>query len=227
MNRTTIRSVFAALLSLALPGLSWANLTNTASASYKDAANNSYTATSNTVTVTVTAVPKPVITSGTTAAGDLGVAMSYQITASNTPTSYDATGLPAGVSVDTATGLISGTPTAAGSSTITLSATNAGGTGTATLTLTIRASAAITLTKSANPTSATSGTTVTFTIQYQNTTNGAASNVAITDVIPAGSTLVAGTITNGGVLSGSTITWTIGTVAGNGSGSVSFQAKVN
>jgi hypothetical protein len=45
--------------------------------------------------------------------------------------------LPAGLAVNTATGLISGTPTAAGTSTVTLSASKGGGTGYATLTLTI------------------------------------------------------------------------------------------
>ena len=67
------------------------------------------------------------ITSATTASGTVGSAFSYQITATNTPTSYGATGLPAGLSVNTATGLISGTPTAAGTSTVTLSATNSAG----------------------------------------------------------------------------------------------------
>src|SRR5205807_629155 len=91
---------------------------------------------------TALAGPKPVITSPTTASGQVGVAFSYQITASNGPIiSYNATGLPAGLSVNTATGLISGTPavgTDAGSSyTVTTSATNSGGTGSATLTLTI------------------------------------------------------------------------------------------
>src|SRR5258707_2593448 len=56
----------------------------------------------------------PVITSGTTASGTVGSAFSYQITATNTPTSYGATGLAAGLAVNTSTGLISGTPTAAG-----------------------------------------------------------------------------------------------------------------
>ncbi|MBZ5635739.1 MAG: family 16 glycosylhydrolase [Acidobacteriia bacterium] len=79
----------------------------------------------------------PAITSATTASGTVGSAFSYQITATNTPTSYGATGLPAGLAVNTATGLISGTPTAAGTSTVTLRATNSGGTGNATLTLTI------------------------------------------------------------------------------------------
>jgi Putative Ig domain len=89
-------------------------------------------------TLTVTIKPaKPVITSSLTATGQVGVAFSYQITATNNPTSFNATGLPAGLSVNTSTGLISGTPTTAGTSSVTISATNAGGTGSATLVITI------------------------------------------------------------------------------------------
>jgi hypothetical protein len=46
-------------------------------------------------------------------------------------------------------------------------------------------------------------------------------------VVPAGSTLVGGSITGGGTLSEGQITWNVGTVAGNGSGSVSFEVKIN
>jgi hypothetical protein len=81
--------------------------------------------------------PAPVITSALAASGVRDSAFNYQITASNSPTSYNATGLPAGLSVDTNSGVISGTPTAAGTSNVTISATNDGGTGSATLTLTI------------------------------------------------------------------------------------------
>ena len=54
--------------------------------------------------------PVPVITSSSTATGTQGTAFSYQIAASNSPTTYAAAGLPAGLSVSTTTGLISGTP---------------------------------------------------------------------------------------------------------------------
>lgn len=86
---------------------------------------------------------------------------------------------------------------------------------------------ALTLTKSASPASANSGQTVTFTINYQNTSSSNATNAVITDVVPAGSTLVSGSISNGGTVSGNTITWNLGTVAGNAAGSVSFNVIAN
>ena len=58
----------------------------------------------------------PAITSSLTASGTVGVALSYQITASNNPRSFNATGLPAGLSVNTTTGVISGTPKPNGTS---------------------------------------------------------------------------------------------------------------
>jgi hypothetical protein len=77
----------------------------------------------------------PVITSATSATGQSGSAFSYQVTATNSPTGFNATGLPVGLSINSETGLISGTLAAAGTSSIALSATNASGTGTAKMTL--------------------------------------------------------------------------------------------
>jgi Putative Ig domain len=79
----------------------------------------------------------PTITSRLSASGTPGVAFSYPITATNAPTSFAADGLPAGLSIDGTTGLISGIPSSAASSSVTLGATNATGTGKATLMLSI------------------------------------------------------------------------------------------
>ena len=79
----------------------------------------------------------PVISSALTASGTVGTPFNYTITATGIPTTFGATGLPAGLSVNTTTGAISGTPSAAGTSNITLSASNAMGTGTATLALSV------------------------------------------------------------------------------------------
>lgn len=79
----------------------------------------------------------PVITSAPKITATLGQDFSYQITANNAPTSFNATNVPAGLSVNTTNGLISGIPTAVGTSTIMLAAANGIGTGTASLTVTI------------------------------------------------------------------------------------------
>ncbi|MGW2620669.1 M4 family metallopeptidase [Streptomyces sp. NPDC001500] len=71
----------------------------------------------------------------------VGTAVSLQISASSTNSgslTYAATGLPAGLSINSSTGLISGTPTTAGSSSTTVTVTDAtGATGTAAFTWTV------------------------------------------------------------------------------------------
>ncbi|OGR49912.1 MAG: hypothetical protein A2X37_12035 [Elusimicrobia bacterium GWA2_66_18] len=89
-----------------------------------------------TVTYSATVSPAPVITSALSSTGTAATTFSYQITAANGPTSFNAAGLPAGLSVSTG-GLISGTPTIVGTSSVTISAANAGGTGVSTLTLSV------------------------------------------------------------------------------------------
>ncbi len=81
----------------------------------------------------------PSITSSLASSATVGIAYSYQITATNNPAGFNATGLPAGLSVNTNTGLISGTPTASGSYNVQISAMNSYGTGSAALVLTVSA----------------------------------------------------------------------------------------
>lgn len=71
---------------------------------------------------------KPNVSNGS-ATGQVGVAFSFQISATNSPTSHGASGLPAGLGVNTATGLISGTRSVTGTYPVTASANNTVGGG--------------------------------------------------------------------------------------------------
>ena len=79
----------------------------------------------------------PGVTSPSSAGGTLGTAFNYQIVGINSPTSYGASGLPAGLTLNPATGLISGTPAAFGVFTVNVTVTNASGSHTTPLTLDI------------------------------------------------------------------------------------------
>ncbi|OAM90441.1 TonB-dependent receptor [Termitidicoccus mucosus] len=97
--------------------------------------------TADAITATITAglPPAPVITSLLTASGTEGATFTYTITADNNPTSFNATALPDGLSVNTSSGVISGTLGygTTGTSNITISAGNLGGTDSETLALVI------------------------------------------------------------------------------------------
>src|SRR5437868_414602 len=69
----------------------------------------------------------PKISSKLTDSGTVGTAYTYSIKANQNPTSYNATPLPAGLSVNTTTGVVSGTPTRSGKYSISISAKNAAG----------------------------------------------------------------------------------------------------
>jgi PKD repeat protein len=135
-----------------------------------------------TLTINPAPVVKPTITSATTANGTVGTAFTYNITASGSPTSYAATGLQSGLSINPTTGVITGTPSSAGTSSVTISATNSGGTGSATLTLTVSAAPVVAPTiTSATTASGTVGTAFTYNI----TASGSPTSYAATG-LPSG-----------------------------------------
>lgn len=83
----------------------------------------------------------PVITSALTSQAVLNVVFNYQIVATNVPTSFAASGLPPGVVVNATTGVISGSPTSAGTFHASITATNADGSDTKTLVITVSSAA--------------------------------------------------------------------------------------
>jgi len=168
-----------------------------------------------------TQAPAPVITSATTASGTVGTALSYQITATNTPTSYGATGLPAGLSVNSGNGLISGTPATAATSTVTLSASNSGGTGNATLTLTIKP--AVPVITSATTASGTVGSAFSYQITASNTpTIYGATGLPAGLSVNSTSGLISGTPTTA-----ATSTVTLSATNSGGTGSASLTSTIN
>ena len=86
----------------------------------------------------------------------------------------------------------------------------------------------ITLSKSADVTTAIPGDTITYTLTYGNTGSGDATNLVITDTIPANTTLVPGSISGGGTESGGVITWNLGPLlAGQINRTVTFAVTVD
>ncbi|MDB5256759.1 MAG: hypothetical protein JWM14_1454 [Chitinophagaceae bacterium] len=175
----------------------------------------------------VTAVP--VITSSLSASGNVGSAFNYTITASNAPTSYSATGLPAGLSVNTSNGVISGTPTTAATSNVTIKATNGGGSDTKTLVLTISNTPCVTVTgislnTGSQSLSAGQTSQLTATVAPSNacnkTVNWNSSNTAVATVNSSGTVTAVGagnaTITAITVDQNKTATSTVTVTAGGG-----------
>jgi len=93
----------------------------------------------------------PVITSPLNASAAPGVAFSYQITATNNPTSFSSSTLPNGLSCNPLTGKIAGVTSVLGTFNITINATNPYGTGSAVLVLTVAAHGSVTYTIGPNP----------------------------------------------------------------------------
>ena len=88
-------------------------------------------------TVTLYIDVPPSISSATTATGSVNSPFTYQIAALGNPTSFGATNLPAGFSVNQSSGAVTGTPASAGMFVFNVSATNAAGQSSQQVTVTV------------------------------------------------------------------------------------------
>jgi len=159
--------------------------------------NDLYLTTSNVTLIVKAALGAPVITSPAAASVVIGAPLTYTITASNNPTGFSVTNLAPGLTSNN--GVISGTPTVAGTYNMQVSASNSNGTGNANLALTVK----LPLPVITSPLTADGlvNTAFNYTIQSAN-----ASTVFGATGLPQGLTLnatglISGTNTNGGVFS--------------------------
>ena len=159
------------------------------------------------------------VTNPGTQTSTVGSAVSLQIQASDSASgqtlTYSATGLPAGLSISSASGLISGTPTTPGTSPSTVTAKDTtGASGSASFSWTVNPVAANTVTVT-NPGSQTStvGTAVSLQIQASDSASGQTLTYSATG-LPAGLSISSAS----GLISGTPTTAGTGSVDGDGEG---------
>jgi uncharacterized repeat protein (TIGR02543 family) len=204
----------------------------TATATYTITATNADGSTTATYAITVNDIAPSALTySSNPAAYTAGVAIPV-----NTPTnaggivvSYAVSpALPAGLSLNTSTGVISGTPLAASATTFyTVTATNSGGSTTAQVSITVTGLAPTLLSYSSNPATYTKGTAITNNVPTSS--GGAVASYSVTPALPAGLTLDPATGVIGGTPTAVTATapYTITAANTNGSTTASVSITVN
>jgi hypothetical protein len=149
----------------------------------------------------------PVITSGMSSTGRTGQPFAFQITTKGASAAarVGAGGLPAGLSVDPVTGLITGTPTSDGSFRVTLTVTDGALTGTGTLQLTFTSDPQFPVIVSPQSAPVTPGQNFTYTIVAPTGNNSEPTTFGLIGTLPPGLTFDANTGTISGVFTGNTV----------------------
>jgi uncharacterized repeat protein (TIGR01451 family) len=143
------------------------------------------------------------------------------------PYTFSITGsLPLGLSLVAATGLLSGTPTAAGTFPFSVNALDsASDTATNSCSITVAAAAAdVSIVKSGPATVATS-TNIIYDIAVANAGPSLAAAVTVSDTLPAGATFVSATPSQGSCTGTSTVSCSLGTVPASGVATVQLVVK--
>ena len=200
-------------------------------------ASNGVGTTNATLAINVQAPPGsgPVIISGSAATGRPGLPFRFQVTTSGGTSAarVSASGLPAGLSINPASGLISGTPAVEGSFAVTLTVTDGAFTTSSILQLTFTSDPAVPIIVSPSAASLTAGQFFSYTISAPSSADPSSDPTTFTLIgtLPAGLTFNAATGTISGIytgplgpdLAGGAILGSIQLFATNSHGTSTFQ----
>ena len=169
-----------------------------------------------TATIVIAAVPSFTFTAPPTARVGVAYSTSLAVSGGTAPLTWSVTAgaLPAGLALDVSTGVLSGTPTATGTTSFTVGVVDAFGVTASKATAITVNPGPVTITKTANVSSVAPGGTVSSTITVTNTGTGAFNGVTLSD--PLGGVLDDATYNNDAAASSGTVGYTAPTLSWTG-----------
>ncbi|WP_433372608.1 putative Ig domain-containing protein [Streptosporangium sp. CA-115845] len=190
---------------------------------------------SSTRTVSLTIAALPTFTFTTPPAGQVGVSYSVPLTVSGGTAPYvwsvSAGSLPPGLTLNTSTGLLSGTPTTTGSYPVTFQVVDAAGLAATQSATLVMVAGPLVMVKTAGAASVVPGATLNYTITVNNTGSSAFTGVTLSDpladVLDDATYNGDATASSGSVsLAGQTLTWT-GNVAAGATVTITYSVTVS